>query len=258
MAFSSDSKLLFVVRDGYDDKSPPQLSIVVVETGDVQTAWELECDVPIQNACALVLGPASRFAVLGSITDRYDIDTIWVFDARDILRFEPQCIHAVSLKEKNTTGIEGNPYSGLPRVRFNLNEDKLLVGDSRRYFVFDLSKKLVTDRHESNGDINALAISPDGRRVLMMDSTGILLRERTLSLSLPQLKSLPWGTWRIDSQNLSRFYASTPKGGGRFAINADWTLCAGFGFSDQVSNEQVVHTWSIDRPIELGDDGADL
>jgi hypothetical protein len=201
---------------------------VSVITGKELKSLDLKFEIKFSGAGKLFLGQNRYFAIAG-YSGPGNKSYLWLFKAT---------LDAEQLTPHATIPIDQfYSFSG-PNVNFSANEDQLLIDRKGGYAVHDVATGALLNKYENLQEERAIAISPDGSRVLSLDSDGLVLRDLSSSIRLPKLTMLPWGRWGTGKDDT-------------FVINRDWTRCVGLGsrVGDDGKTVRAIHSWQVDDPL---------
>jgi hypothetical protein len=196
----------------------------------------------------LIVGPAGFFALAESAGSNY-VETISTFELSEtgkkkMVRIGKQ----IQFKVGTASRISRNTYTY--SLALGARGGRLLAGDEFGYKVFDshtgdLTRHFIGDRYNI-----AIAISPDGRRVMSLDSDGLVLRDVSSNEALPRLATLPWGGW---GSRVHSVRGKVLEDYDLVSINADWTQCLATSDpaekSTSRSRARTMHSWKIDLPL---------
>jgi hypothetical protein len=238
----------------YGIEGDASLHVIALPSGKLSATGRFNWKLQTWNYNSFCAGPHVLFAIV----DQLPIET-----STDLPKKYGQGVSIFTIRQSGekiaTTLLKQIKVDSRPP---NYDERTLLFSESEDFLLLDGK---VVDIH--SGEITpyaeeptslVLALSPDNRRVLSIDTKGFLLRDSRSSDPLPRLASLPWGKWNF------RTFAETrrdPYGSRRdsFKINSAWTKCVAIGEpsvttpnSASTPSNRVVYTWRIDKPISSG------
>jgi hypothetical protein len=243
--FSADGGTLLIA---HNDGSWNRLYICAASTGELLKSLTAPTDGRAYRLDKLVLGNRQLVGMVGTNVERSrNIDTLWVFQ----LDLAPTISIMRRFTGKVHLGADTASYNTAYRpyhiIKFSANDETLLVGTESIYEVLNATTGASIGRFSGLRPNHAIAISPDNKRVLSIDSDGLILRDCASSQELPRLKTLPWGGWQ------SRLEGKTPD---TFAINANWSRCVATARSIDVNSKtssRSLHLWYTDAEV-LPDD----